>query len=50
MKRPSKCLKPALHRLPLRHCTSPASTNLAWNNVPATRVAMAISSLCPAKT
>ena len=29
---------------------STASTILAWNSVPATRVAIAISSLCPVKT
>ena len=29
---------------------SAASTILGWNSVPAIRVAMAISSLCPAKT
>jgi hypothetical protein len=38
--------------LPLAMCSvvSPARTILAWNNVPATRVAMAISSLWPVKT
>ena len=32
------------------YVSSEGKTILGWNNVPATRVAMAISSLCPAKT